>query len=229
MENTSPRQIIFNLLALALILGGLYFFFRVFDVQAVQERIEEAGVWAPIILILAKASTIVIAPLSGGPLYPIGGALFGFWKALPLLILGDVLGGSIAFFLSRLFGRALAERMLGGQHNLVTEALSMMSSARGFLLARLGFITFPEVPAYAAGLSRLPYIVFVGIYTLVGVVPTAITAGLGALLVDSESSLAFTAVFFLGGAVSAVSLYLFYQMLERRVDKSQGAAEPEVH
>ncbi len=220
MENTSPRQLVFNLLALALILGGLYFFFRIFDIDTVQSRIEEAGIWAPLILVVVKASTIVIAPLSGGPLYPIGGALFGFWKGLGLLVLGDMLGGSIAFFLSRIFGRSLAERLLGGQKNLVTEALSMMSSARGFLLARLGFVTFPEVPAYAAGLSRIPYVVFLSIYTAVGLVPTAITAGLGALFVETENAVLFTSVFFFGTVVSAVSLYLFYRMLERRVDNS---------
>jgi uncharacterized membrane protein YdjX (TVP38/TMEM64 family) len=229
MENTSPRQIVFSLLALALILGGLYFFFRVFDIEAVHARIEEAGVWAPLILIAAKATTIVLAPLSGGPLYPIGGALFGFWKALALLVLGDMLGGSIAFFLSRLFGRGLAERLLGGQHNFVSEALAMMSSAKGFFLARLGFITFPEIPAYAAGLSRIPYPTFIVIFTLVDIPPSALAAGLGSLLVGGESGLVFISVFFLGSFVSAISIFLFYRLLRQRVDNSQIPPGAELH
>lgn len=218
MENTSPRQIAFNLIGLFAVLAALALFFRAFDIDDVHARIAAAGIWGPLILVAAKASTIIIAPLSGSPLYPVAGALFGFWKGFLYLVLGDVIGGSVAFWISRLFGRRIADKLLGGQENLVAQALRSMGSTRGFLLARLGFVTFPEVPAYAAGLSRIRYAPFLVIFTLVGMVPTAITAGLGAFLTQANDKLIFGAVLLLGGAVSAVSIYLFMRMLGRGVD-----------
>lgn len=220
MENTSPKQVFVSLIGLLVVLGCIYFFFRVFDLAQVERTIAQAGVWAPLVLILAKATTVVIAPLSGSPIYPVAGAVFGFWKALPLLILGDFLGGSVAFLLSRFFGRNLAEKLLGGHGNLISKALSMMGSVKGFLLVRLSFVTFPEIPAYAAGLSRIGYIPFILIYTAVGAFPTAIVAGLGAYLTRDSGSPGLGVVLFAGTIVSAISILLFLRMLGREVDNS---------
>lgn len=229
MENTSFRELIIKVSALVLIIGGLYVFFRVFDISDIRTRVEEAGAWGPFIVVMAKASTIVIAPLTGSPIYPIAGALFGFWKAFLLLIAGDALGGAIAFYLSRFFGRSIVERMLGGQENLVAQALSMMSSVRGFLLARLCFTTFPEVPAYAGGLSRIPFLPFIVIYTLVGSVPTAFTTALGSFLTSRNNPLVFGSVFLFGAIVSGVSLYIFIRILQSRVDNSGQKDTPALH
>lgn len=218
MEST-PRQALVNLIALAAILGCIFLFFRFFELSEVQAKIQEAGVWAPLILVAAKASTIVIAPLSGSPLYPIGGALFGFWKAFGLLLLGDMLGGSIAFFLSRIFGRRIVDALLSPHKGFVSAALEMMSSWRGFLLARLGFVTFPEVPAYAAGLSQIGYIPFVIIFTVVGMVPTAVTTALGALLTADSESRVFVLVLLFGAVVSGVSIMLFVRHVQQMVQK----------
>lgn len=215
MENTSPRQVVFNLLALAAIITCLYFFFRVFDIDEVRARIEEAGIWAPLVLIAAKASTIIIAPLSGSPLYPIGGALFGFWKALLYLVIGDMIGGTVAFLLARFFGRSVVHKLLGGQENLVSQALEMMSSIKGFLLARLCFVSFPEVPAYAGGLSRIPFVPFLLIYTLVGIVPTALIAGLGSTLTSESNPIIFGGIFIAGSVVSGISMLVFIHLLKR--------------
>lgn len=228
MENTTLREAIWRLLALVLIIAGLYAFFRVFDIGDIQARIEDAGMWAPVLMVVAKASTIVIAPLTGSPLYPVAGALFGFWKGFALLILGDMLGGAIAFYLSRILGQRVVEKLLKGQEGLVSEALSMMGTVRGFLLARLCFTTFPEVPAFAGGLSRISFVPFILIYTLVGAVPTAITTSLGAFLTHGRDPLVFGAVFAFGAVVSGVSLYIFIRLLRRQVDNGGEAARSAV-
>lgn len=220
MENTSPRQIVFNLLALAAIIGGLYFFFQVFDIEVVRAKIVEAGVWAPLVLIGAKASTVIIAPLSGSPLYPIGGALFGFWKALLYLVIGDIIGGAGAFFLARYFGQSIVRKMLAGQENFISQALEMMSSTKGFLLARLCFVSFPEIPAYAGGLSRIGFLPFIVIYTAVGIVPTALIAGLGSTITGETNPLIFGGIFIAGSIISGISILLFIQLLKRQPQKT---------
>lgn len=178
----TKRQIFINLASLTFILGGLYFVLRYFGLTEVRETIEAAGIWAPLILVVAKASTIVIAPLGGSPLYPLAGALFGFWQGTGLLLLGDALGGTIAFFLSRYFGRALVEKMIGEDQKFLGKALRMMGTVKGFFIARICFMPLPEVVSYGAGLTRIPFYYFFPIYIVIDVVPVALLAALGSAL-----------------------------------------------
>ena len=199
-ELTRGRDIWKSLLGLFVLVGVLALIAHYIDIEALRGEIERAGWWAPLILIALKASTIVIAPLGGSPLYPIAGALFDFWEAVFYLVLGDILGGAISFYLSRYFGRALVERMLGSDPGLITNALYMMSTVRGFFIARLCFITFPELASYAAGLSRLHFLPFIVIFAGVGVVPTLFGVSLGALIIGGGNT------FWLAGLAVALSL-----------------------
>lgn len=179
----TPRQLITSLVSLVVIFGGLYFVFRYFGLDQVQETIENAGLWAPLILIIAKAATIVIAPLSGSPLYPVGGALFGFWKGTLILLIGDVLGGVVAFFISRIFGRHIVEKLLGkSEEQFLSRALKMMGTVKGFLVARICFMPLPEVVAYGAGLTRIHFVPFILIYSAISIIPIAVLAGAGSVL-----------------------------------------------
>ncbi len=178
----SKKQALTSLLSLTIILGGIYFLFKYFGITEVQDTIERTGVWAPLVLILAKASTVVLAPLGGSPLYPLAGALFGFWKGVGLLILGDALGGIIAFYLSRVFGRSLVEKFLGDDTKFLARALKMMGTVKGFLVARICFMPLPEVVAYGAGLTHINFIPFFLIYITIGVIPTMALAGVGSAL-----------------------------------------------
>lgn len=180
----SKKQLITSLVSLTVILGGIYFVFRYFGITEVQDTIERAGIWAPLVLVLAKASTVVIAPLGGSPLYPLAGALFGLWQGTALLLLGDALGGIVAFYLSRIFGRHLVEQMIGDDQKFLPRALKMMGTVKGFLVARVCFMPMPEVVAYGAGLTRINFLPFILIYVPVGIPITLALAGLGSVLVS---------------------------------------------
>lgn len=203
-----------NILGLALVLGALFFLARYFDIATVRTQIESAGVWAPLLFILVKASTIIVAPLGGSPLYPIAGALFGFYKGSLLLILGDMLGGVVSFLLARMFGRRLVEKMLEGNENLLTEALKLMSTTKGYFFARLGFVGFPELASWGAGLTKIKFLPFIVIYTLVGAPPTIAVAGLGALLVE-KGTLGVPLISLLGVGVASISLAVFVLVLQK--------------
>jgi len=178
----NKKQLIISLGSVVIVLGGLYTLFSYFGITNVQETIARAGIWAPLILILAKASTIIIAPLSGSPIYPLAGALFGFWQGTLYLVLGDILGGVVAFFISRIFGRKIVEKMIGSDEKFLNRALRMMGTVKGFLVARICFAPLPEVVAYGAGLTRINFFVFLTIYAIVGIVPAALFAGVGSVL-----------------------------------------------
>lgn len=232
MKEPTTRETLKNLLLLALALGAIYLLIRYVDLSVVRAYIDAAGVWGPFVLIAAKASTIVIAPLSGSPLYPLAGAVWGFWKAYLFLIIGDAIGSTVAFYISRVFGKGLAERMMGGEKGLLSEALEMMGTIRGFVIARLAFASFPEISAYGAGLTKIGYAPFIAIHLAVSLIPNAILTALGAVLADGGGPLFFAALFAGGALVSGASLFLFYRLLERerarKAALARGAEAPGV-
>jgi len=208
----SKKQLITSLISLTVILGGMYLVFRYFGITEVQETIDEAGVWAPLILVLAKISTLVIAPIGGAPLYPLAGALFGFWKGTALLVTADAIGCTIAFYLSRIFGRHLAEKFLGDDTKFLSRALHMMGTVRGFFVARICFMPLPEVAAYGAGLTRINYLPFIIICTAVGAVPVAILVGIGSVLTLGTSWILPVAIV-LGLMIIPFAFFLFRSTL----------------
>ncbi len=210
-----PRDLWMNLLGLFVMFALIALALHYFSIETMRGYIAAAGIWAPVLLVVAKASTIVIAPLGGSPLYPVAGALFGFWLGSALLILGDALGGIIAFFLSRYFGRALVERILGRESEMLEKALALMSTTRGYLLARICFIAIPEFASYGAGLTRIGLLPFFIIYTSIGAIPSLILAGLGDLLTTSGSVYLLPLVMVAGGVISAIALALFYKLMQR--------------
>lgn len=147
-------QAVWIVLVLALFIGSLWLIRN----GQLQEIVSGLGIWAPAILILLKVSTLVVAPLGGNPIYIISGALYGNWVGFGIVMFGDILGSSICFWISKRFGervvRALASDKLFEQ---VKKGVNIISETKSFTKARLGFVSLPELLAYAAGLSKINF------------------------------------------------------------------------
>lgn len=127
--------------------------------------VESSGIWAPILMIVMKILTIVVAPLSGVPLYLMAGTLFGVSEGLIYILIGDALGYSTAFFISRGFGRHLLEKFMSkNESGIVNGMVKRLSTIKGFLVTCCLFAFASELVAYAAGLSRLPFKYFLPIF-----------------------------------------------------------------
>jgi uncharacterized membrane protein YdjX (TVP38/TMEM64 family) len=59
--------------------------------EKIRVLVAGSGLWAPVVFMALKASTYVIAPLSGTPMKLAGGALFGVWEGLLYTTIGDLL------------------------------------------------------------------------------------------------------------------------------------------
>ena len=160
VTHPSFRKILFTALPLAVIMSTIF----LVDIQKLRDIVEDAGVWAPLILILAKILSIVIAPFSGGPLYILSGSFFGFWSGLFYTLIGDFFGYSIAFWISRKFGRSTVEQLISKKKSgLLSQIIDQISTVRGFAIAVIIFCLMPELVAYGAGLSKLSYWKFITI------------------------------------------------------------------
>ena len=150
-----------NLIFVAVAVGTAYFVTISVGVDRLGEIVETAGIWGPLAVIALKITTIVAVPFGGGPIYVVAGAVFGFWKGLLITAIGDVLGFLAAFYLSRFFGRSIISFFVPSpQLLLVDKILEHGSRPAAFLKARLAFLGFPEIFAYAAGLTRVPVALF---------------------------------------------------------------------
>ncbi len=206
------KETIINGLIVVTTLGFLYILVKALGGDQIHVYVEQAGPWAWLALILAKASTMIFAPLSGGLLYPMAGTLFGFWTGFVLVLIGDAIGGTVSFYISRRWGRTIVDKMLGEDSELVNKALTMMGTVRGFLVARVLMSPVPEVATYAAGLTRLPYLPFIAIHMAVDLLPVALLTGVGALILEEAHPLLIVAALGVTSIIGAgfVAAFMYY-------------------
>ncbi len=209
------REVVQNLLWLlffvALMVGGSFFI----SIEELATLVARVGFWGPLLLVVLKASTIVIAPLSGSPLYPLAGALFGGWFGLLYIVLGDMLGAVISFYISRQYGKKVVTRFLSASNlKFLDIALSYMGSVKGFLIARILFSPLPEVASYGAGLTQIAFWPFFFIHSSIGLVPATILVWFGASLSLSSGPLGLLAILLVGSAAAGVGVFIFFKFVQ---------------
>jgi uncharacterized membrane protein YdjX (TVP38/TMEM64 family) len=207
----SYKDIIENLLGLILVFAGILILFQFFKLSEIQSFVDRFGVWAPVIFMLSKAATLVFAPLSGSALYPAAGALFGFWEGLIALTIGDLVGGTIAFYISRHYGIKITERFIKGESSLMKKILDRLGTVKGFIFARICFIPMPEIVCYAAGLTKMSYWEFIIVHLLIDIPVTALFVGAGTLLTFHFTPLIIFGLLVAGTVATVVGGMVFYR------------------
>jgi uncharacterized membrane protein YdjX (TVP38/TMEM64 family) len=135
------------------------------------------------------------------------GFVYGFWAAVPMLLVVWLASALLAYWLAERFGRPLASRLIGTDRLARAEGLMDRGGAPTLLSLRLiPFIPFNAV-CYAAGITRVP----IGRYswtTLAGILPlTCLVAYLGSRLESPDFTdwriwlliVAFVAIVIVGG------------------------------
>lgn len=82
----------------------------------VTEKMQNFGVFAPIVFVALQVIQVVIAVIPGGPVPIIGGALFGEFGALALCLAGFFLGTALVYYLVQWIGRPLVDRFVSEKH-----------------------------------------------------------------------------------------------------------------
>jgi uncharacterized membrane protein YdjX (TVP38/TMEM64 family) len=187
--------------------------------EHIQAFIEQAGPFAPLVYILLRASTFIIAPLSTGPVQFAAGILFGFVPGVIYSIIGEVVGGSANFWIARLLGRPVVGRLVGqGGMARVEKFYRQAGEAWSLVYARLFLFAVYDFISYAAGFTPIPYRQYLLITAVGGLLPTALAVAVGSTLTggDYGQLLALYAVL----AVLAIIPLIFYKRFRRllRVD-----------
>jgi uncharacterized membrane protein YdjX (TVP38/TMEM64 family) len=138
----------------------------------------------------------MLAPLTSGPIQVVAGPVFGsVWLAVLYTLIGEVIGGSMSFWIARRFGRPMVERVVGRQAMAQIEDFYHRRMGGWIALAAARLILFSvwDFLSYAAGLApRVRYVTYLFISTFFGFFPTFVFVWLGNNALQDPRMLALT-------------------------------------
>lgn len=185
----SRKQVIQAGASFLFFVGLLVLSANLISMEHAQERIISAGVYGPLVLILLKAATNIVAPLGGNPIYLSAAPLFGFTLGFVYLLIGDLLGYTVSFFLSRMVGRRVAGLFFSEEQvKRLDRMLQDVSRWKSVLLLAGLFISFADFASYGAGLTSISFLRFLLIITPIIIVKVLLFIVLGERLVTNQSS-----------------------------------------
>lgn len=185
--------------------------------QQFRALIQGAGPWAPLVYVLLKASTYVIAPLSGTTVKLASGALFGVWEGMLLSLLGDTLGGTLNYWIARIFGRAGIAKFAGKKALAqVDHAAQRVRGWRILLGARLLLSSVYDFISYAAGLARISFVQYLVVTAIGGIPISVLFAMLGNATVESDSVTRVMIVISTITLITTIIAYFYHKHLSSR-------------
>lgn len=126
----------------------------------ISEVVQKAGVFGPLLYILIFASTHVIAPLSGTPVFFAGFGLFGD-KIQIYTYLATMLSAIVNFWISRIWGRDLVKKLAGKDLEKIDE-FTKDYGIKSLIFLRVFQGHLVDFISYAYGLTNIkftPYII----------------------------------------------------------------------
>jgi uncharacterized membrane protein YdjX (TVP38/TMEM64 family) len=151
------------------------------NTRELRRQLLDLGVGGVLVLLTVCLSHAIV-PFPTEIVTAAAGFVYGFWLALPLLLVCWLASALLAYWLAERFGRPLARRLVGTRRLDRAEELMEIGGAATLLSLRL----IPLIPynaiCYAAGITRVPLVRY-SWTTVVGIIPlTALVAYLGSRL-----------------------------------------------
>ena len=125
--------------------------------EQIRAWVESLGPWGPAVIVLLETAQTLLAPIPGQAIEMVSGYLYGPWPGSLLAMSGIALGSSIAFGLSRRFGRPLAVRLAGRRSMAQLDDLARRGGAPFFFLLWLLPFVPDDLACIAAGLTPMPF------------------------------------------------------------------------
>ncbi|WP_435359876.1 TVP38/TMEM64 family protein [Haloarchaeobius sp. DFWS5] len=159
-DDVDRRQVAVGLLLAALLLAGgsvvtgrYLWFLR--DPDEIQRFVAGFGVLGPVVFVALQAAQVIVAPIPGQVLAFAAGYLFGAGWGFVYSMTGAMVGTSLALWLSRRYGRPVAERLVAAP---ALERFDAFVGQYGLVGIFVVFLLpgFPDdVVCFAAGVSEL--------------------------------------------------------------------------
>jgi uncharacterized membrane protein YdjX (TVP38/TMEM64 family) len=166
-----------------IVVGVTFYLVQSLGPEGLQQLIAGAGPLAPVVYVAIRIATTVFAPLSSGPLQISSGVGFGLWGGVFYSLLGEVLGGSIAFLISRHLGRPMVRYFVGDDGmEQVERFASQVGGWKALAYARVFLFSVYDFVTYGAGLTSIRFRTYLLVTTTVGIIPTFLIVAFGATM-----------------------------------------------
>ena len=194
LSKKTKRNIVIGLIIIALLAAYI-----VFDIATngpltrllsekdqIIDFVQRLGIFGPLAFIFLQVLQIIIAPLPGQVTGIAGGVLFGWWGILWTTI-STFLGYWLLFWLSRKFGRSLAEKLIKKSS---LDKFDNLTSGRRSIIFFLLFL-IPGLPddviGYVAGLTDIPIRKLLTM-VIIGRMPAIVAANMIGAGINSDST-----------------------------------------
>ncbi len=193
------------------------------DRDTFRQRIESYGAWGPLVFIGFQIAQVIFSPIPGELVGAAGGYIFGWWEALLYSTIGLSIASWINFFLARLLGKGLVDRLVPPAY---MSRMAVVMERQGVVISFIFFV-FPGFPkdvlCYVLGVSPMRWPVFM-VLSSIGRIPGTLMLSLQGALVYHEQYWSFALLLVLSLAfVAPVWIWRekIYTLLYR-LDKSHG-------
>ena len=141
------------------------------DLDTLISKVQNLGVFGPLLLIGLMALAIVFNPLPSAPIALGAGAIYGHTLGSAYVVTGAELGAVMAFMIARWAGYDLTRRFFSDTGSLKNINSQNTLTALVFVSRLIPFISF-DLVSYAAGLSPIKAWRF-AMATLLGLLPVS--------------------------------------------------------
>lgn len=187
------------------------------DQQEFKKTISSYGAYGPLAYILLQVLQVVIAPIPGGAIEFLGGALFGAKAGFIYSMIGLTLGSWLAFNLARIFEKVAVEKFVSEQ---TMKKFDYLVEHQGAILSFILFLIpgFPkDALCYILGLTPMHLGIFLIIST-VGRIPGTLMATLQGTKAFEHQYIPFLILLGLSALVILI-FYIYHEEIHNWVKK----------
>lgn len=204
------KRVLKNLLFPSMLLATIILFafiLRSFELEAIANAIKDQGALGWLIFIFFISVSVVFSPVNALIIMPIALISYGYFAAATLTFIGNVIGGTLNFYIARKFGRPVVERIVGNKLIERVDEFTEVAGWKGFLILRILGSNYYDYVSYAAGFTNLKDNLYFAITIPTSFVWTFL------LYYLMEKAITFDEVIYLVviGMVYVASLYLGYE------------------
>ncbi|MEK6833018.1 MAG: VTT domain-containing protein [Nanoarchaeota archaeon] len=149
---------------------GFFYFLINLDKEQLISFISSLGSFSFLAYIFLIIIGVIFAPIHPFIFYVVGGIVFGPYVAWALTMVGVTIGSSIAFKISKKYGRSFVERNVSKKHINKFDNVSDKYGSISIFLLRVNPLTSSDIWSYIAGLTRIKFWKFL-MWTLLGLAP----------------------------------------------------------
>ncbi|MEJ5222274.1 MAG: TVP38/TMEM64 family protein [Tepidiforma sp.] len=149
------------------------------DEEPFREWVDGFGLLGPLVFIVIMALSVLFAPVPNAPIFMAAGLAWGPVLGTAYCMAGLILGSAMAFWVARRFGRRHLPRLIGAKNAARVDSLVLEMGGRVVFWSRMiPAVNFDWI-SFVAGMTAIPFRVFI-VYSALGMLfPTAISVVAG--------------------------------------------------